>query len=273
MSNYEFYLVEKNPPIAWIYLNRPDKKNALNSAAFEEAIPIIEDLDRDDAVRCVIITGKGSCFSAGLDLPSMEATVPEIKEKEQQGGIKWRLVRKIKALQDAITCIERCRKPFIAAIHGYCIGGGLDMAAACDIRLSTEDAIFSLREAAVAFVADLGVLQRMPRIVGQGITRELAYTAKNIRGARAKEVLLVNEVFKSQRDLLEGAEKMAMDIAENSPLAVQATKDVLNYEVSKSIDDGLKYVTSISSNITPSDDLREAVAAFAAKRKPRYTGK
>jgi len=273
MSNYEFYLVEKKPPIAWVYLNRPEKKNAMNSSGWEETVPIFEDIDQDDDIRSVIITGKGSCFCVGLDLASLEAELPELKEQKQQGGTKWRLIHKIYAAQEGMSCIERCQKPVIAAIHGYCVGGGLDMATACDIRLSSEDAIFSLREAAVGIVADMGVLQRIPTIVGQGIARELAYTAKNISAARAKEILLINEVFKSHKDLLEGAEKMALDIAGNAPLAVRATKDVLNYGVGKSVDDGLKYVASLSGNIIPSDDLMEAVAAFSEKRKPRFTGK
>jgi enoyl-CoA hydratase len=171
-----------------------------------------------------------------------------------------------------MSCIEKCQKPVIAAIHGYCVGGGLDIATACDIRLSTEDATFSLREAAVGIVADMGVLQRIPTIVGQGFARELAYTAKNISAVRAREILLVNEVFKSHKDLLKGAEKMALEIAESAPLAVRATKDVFNYGVGKSIDDGLKYVASLSANIIPSDDLTEAVAAFSEKRKPCFTG-
>jgi enoyl-CoA hydratase len=176
-------------------------------------------------------------------------------------------------LQETMTCIEKCRKPVIAAIHGYCIGAGLDMATACDIRLCSADASFSLREAAVGFVADVGVLQRIPNIVGQGVARELAYTAKNIDAKRAKEVLLVNEVFESQEALMAGAEKMAMEIVANSPLAVQASKEVLNYGIGKSVDEGLKYVASISANIIPSNDLFEAMTAMMEKRKPNFTGK
>lgn len=122
-------------------------------------------------------------------------------------------------------------------------------------------------------MADVGVLQRLPFIVGQGITRELAFTAKNITADRAKEVMLLNEIFEDQEALMLGAEKMAMQIADCSPLAVRASKDVLNYGIGKSVDDGLKYVASISTNIIPSDDLFEAVTAFTEKRKPKFTGK
>lgn len=272
MNQYEFYVVEKKPPVAWVYLNRIDKNNAMNPPAWKESIPIFADLDQDRDIRAVIIAGRGKCFSAGIDLVSMAPTLPELLNKDQRGGTKWSFLPRIYDLQNTMTCIEKCRKPVIAAIHGFCIGAGLDMATACDIRLASADAIFSLREAAVAFVADVGVLQRLPNIVGQGIARELAYTAKNITAQRAREMLLVNEIFPDHDALMQGAERMALDIAENSPLAVQASKDVLNYCIGKSVDDGLKYVASISNNIIPSADLMEAFAAFAQKRKPVFAG-
>ena len=272
MQSYEFYLVEKKPPVAWVYLNRPEKKNAMNPPAWKEMPQIFEDLDADLSIRVVVIAAKGPCFSAGIDLVGMMPELPELMEKEQKGGVKCRFLRKLHALQETMTCIERCRKPVIAAIHGHCIGAGLDMAAACDIRLSSADAVFCLKEAAVGFVADVGVLQRLPRIVGEGMTRELAYTAKTIDAERARQMLLVNSVYDDRHALLEGAARMAGEIADNSPLAVQATKDVLNFGMGKSVDEGLKYVATVSANIIPSDDLTEAVAAFMEKRKPRFTG-
>jgi enoyl-CoA hydratase len=193
-------------------------------------------------------------------------------DKNQKGGTKWKLLPKIKHLQDGISAIEKCRKPVIAVIHGHCVGAGLDMATACDIRICSNDALFSLKEAAVGFVADVGVLQRLPLIVGQGHSRELAYTARTISAARAKEIQLVGEVYPDVSTLFKKAEELAYEIAANSPLAVQASKDVLNYGVGKSIDDGLKYVASMSVNIIPSDDLMEAIRAFAEKRKPHFTG-
>lgn len=272
MSEYEFYIVEKKPPIAWVYLNRPEKKNAMGPAAWKEILPIFEDLDNDPDIRAIIIAAKGPCFTAGIDLMGMMPELPEILDNEQKGGVKWKLLKKIKELQDSMSCIEWCRKPVIAAIHGYCIGAGLDMSTACDIRLCTQDAIFSLREAAVGFVADVGVLQRIPLIVGQGHARELAYTAKNFTAQRAKEILLVNDVYENQESLYQNAEKLALDISESAPLAVQASKDVLNYGIGKSVEEGLQYVASMSTNIVPSKDLMEAVTAFTEKRKPKFTG-
>ena len=272
MGDYEFYMVEKQPPVAWVYLNRPEKMNAMNPPAWKEALPIFEDLDSDDNIRAVVIAGKGKSFSAGIDLMGMAAEMPELTDPRQKGGVKRQVLRKIYKLQDTMSCLEWCRKPVIAAIHGYCIGAGLDMATACDIRLCSEDAVFSLRESAMGFVADVGALQRIPNIVGQGIARELTYTAKNIDAQRAKEILLVNEVYKDKRALIGGARDMAIEIAEKSPLAVQASKEVLNYGIGKSAADGLKYVASMSANIIPSDDLYEAIEAFAQKRKPKFPG-
>ncbi|MCG8634765.1 MAG: crotonase/enoyl-CoA hydratase family protein, partial [Desulfobacterales bacterium] len=258
---------------AWVYLNRPEKKNAMNPPAWKESVEIFEDLDNDDEIRVVVMAGEGPCFSAGIDLVGMMPDLPELMDQEQKGGVKWRLLPKIKKLQDAMSCIEWCKKPVIAAIHGHCIGAGLDMATACDIRLCSADAAFCLKEAAVGFVADVGVLQRIPLIVGQGHARELAYSAKTITAERAREILLVNEVFDTREALFEGAQALAEEIAANSPLAVQASKDVLNYGVGKSVDEGLSYVASMSANIIPSHDLMEAVTAFMEKRKPEFTGK
>lgn len=270
--DYEFYSVEKKAPIAWVYLNRPEKKNAMNPPAWKEILSIFADIEADKDIRVAIIATKGSNFTAGIDLIAMIPEISELADKEQKGGVKWSLLKKIYALQEAFTCIEKCRKPVIAAVNGFCIGAGLDMITACDIRICSQDAVFSLREAAVGFVADVGVLQRLPHIVGQGITRELAYTAKNFDAKRAKEILLINEIYANQDELHAAAEKMANEIAGNSPLAVQASKEVLNYGIGKSIDDNLKYVASVSANIIPSNDLFEAFTAFTQKRKPEFTG-
>jgi enoyl-CoA hydratase len=192
----------------------------------------------------------------------MAPEVPALKDWDMSAGAK----------KESISCVEKCSKPVICAFHGYCIGAGLDLGSACDIRLASEDAKISLREAAVAFIADVGSLQRVPHIVGQGIARELAFTAKFIDAKRAKEVNLVNEIFPDKESLLKGAHEMAMEIAKNSPLAVQGTKDVLNYCRGKNIADGLEYVAARSAMILPSDDMAETMNAFTERRPPKFTG-
>ncbi|HPS58892.1 MAG TPA: crotonase/enoyl-CoA hydratase family protein [Spirochaetota bacterium] len=270
--SYEFYSVEKKGPVAYVWLNRPEKKNSMNPPAWTETVPVFKELDEDDSVRVIIMAGKGSCFSAGIDLLSMIPLFSELTEKQQYGGIKRKFFEKIVMLQEGISAMEKCRKPVIAAIHSYCIGGGLDIATACDIRLCTKDAVFSLREAAIGFVADVGVLQRIPAIVGQGVARELAFTAKDIGAARAKEVNLVNGVYENYDELMAAAEAMALEIASNSPLAVQASKQVLKYGIGKSIDDSLKFNAAVSNYTIPSNDLMAAVQAFAQRKKPEFPG-
>lgn len=269
---YKFYKVEKKEHIAWVYLNRPEKKNAMGPDAWKEIIPIFADIDTDDDILVAIIAGQGKDFCAGIDLIGMAPELPTMKDWDMSAGAKQKLFKSIFPLQDSISCVERCSKPVICAFHGYCIGAALDLGSACDIRLASVDAKISLREAAVSFVADVGSLQRVPYIVGQGIARELAFTAKFIDAHRAKEVNLVNEVFPDKESLLKGAYEMALEIAKNSPLAVQGAKGVLNYCRGKSIADGLEYVAARSAMILPSDDMAETLKAFLEKRPPKFTG-
>jgi len=272
MQTYQFYRVDKHPPVGWVSLNRPDKKNAMNPPAWQEAPSIFADLDRDAAIRVVVLAAEGPSFSVGIDLLEMATAVPEITAPRQGGGVKWRLLERIRQLQETMNCIARCRKPVIAAIQGHCFGAGLDMAAACDVRLCSRDALFALKETAVGFVADVGVLQRLPLIIGQGLTREMALCAEPVGAERAERIGLVNAVFESPEALREGAAKMAQTIAANPPLAVQASKDVLNQAIEQPIAEGLRYAASLSANIVPSDDLLEALASFAEKRAPRFSG-
>jgi|LSQX01.2.fsa_nt_gb enoyl-CoA hydratase len=268
-----FYRVEKKEPVAWIYLNRPEKKNALGPQAWTELGPIFEDITADEAIRAVIIAGEGKDFSSGIDLVGMAPMVPAMAEGDRSARGMNRLFQAIYPIQEALSTIERCAKPVICAFHGYSIGAALDLGAACDIRLASADARISLRETALAFIADLGVLQRLPHIVGQGITRELAFTARFIDAERAKAINLVNELYPDKETLLQGAGELALEIAAQAPLAVQGTKEVLNYCRGKSIADGLEYAAARSAMILPSEDLTEAVLSFVERRKPQYKGK
>lgn len=271
-DNYKFYRVEKIGRVAWVYLNRPEKKNAMGPDAWTEIIPIFADIGRDDDIRVAVIAGEGKDFSAGIDLLGMAPMIPTLKNFDFSARATVKLFHDIFPLQEAMSSVEKCAKPVICCFHGFSIGAALDLGAACDIRLASEDAKISLREAAVAIIADVGVLQRLPHIVGQGITREMAYTAKFYDAKRCKEVNLVNEVYPDRDALLKGAGQLAGEIAEASPLAVQGVKEVLNYCRGKSIADGLEYVAARSAMILPSEDLAETMAGFMEKRKPAFKG-
>jgi enoyl-CoA hydratase len=179
----------------------------------------------------------------------------------------------VKRLQDSITAVAQCPKPVIAAVHGYCIGGGVDLIAACDIRLASADAIFSVREAKVAIVADLGSLQRLPAIISAGHLAELAFTGKDITAERAREIGLVNDVAGDAEGVLKAARALAGEIAANSPIAVQGTKAVLAANEGRTVDEGLDYVATWNSGMLASDDLVEAMTAFMEKRTPKFTGR
>ncbi|HPI92458.1 MAG TPA: crotonase/enoyl-CoA hydratase family protein [Deltaproteobacteria bacterium] len=270
---YNFYKVEKKDAIAWVFLNRPEKKNAMGPDAWKEIIPIFANIDADDSIRAVIIAGEGKDLSTGIDIMGMAPMIPTMKNWDMSAKGKVKLFKDIFPLQDAMTCVEKCSKPVICCFHGYSIGAALDLGSACDIRLASEDARISLREAAVSFIADVGVLQRLPHIVGQGVTREMAFTAKFIDARRAKEVNLVNEVYPDKDALLKGAESLALEIAQCAPLAVQGAKEVLNFCRGQSIADGLEYVAARSAMILPSEDIAETMTAFMEKRPPVYKGK
>ncbi|MFY9167320.1 MAG: crotonase/enoyl-CoA hydratase family protein [Desulfomonilia bacterium] len=272
-TSYNFYKVEKKDNVAWVFLNRPEKKNAMGPDAWREIVPIFADIEADDEIRVAVIAGEGKDFSSGIDLVGMAPLIPTLKNWDMSAKATVKLFKDIFPLQDSMTCVEKCSKPVICAFHGYCIGAALDLGAACDIRLASEDARISLREAAVAIIADVGVLQRLPHIVGQGVTREMAFTAKFITARRALQVNLVNEVYPDKEALLKGAADLAAEIAAQAPLAVQGAKEVLNYCRGKSIADGLEYVAARSAMILPSEDLAETMAAFMEKRTPKYKGK
>jgi enoyl-CoA hydratase len=168
--------------------------------------------------------------------------------------------------------VAECPLPTIAAVQGYCIGGGVDLASACDIRLASSDAVFSVRETKVAIVADLGSLQRLPHIIGKGHVAELAYTGKDITAARAHSIGLVNDVSADADRVLADARSLAAEIAANSPLAVQGTKAVLTAGEGRSVTEGLEYVATWNAGFLASDDLTEAMTAFMEKRPGVFTG-
>ncbi len=175
-------------------------------------------------------------------------------------------------LQSSVSAIARCRKPVIAAVHGYCIGGGVDVITACDVRVASRNARFSVREVRVAMVADLGTLQRLSRIVGEGHARELAMTGKDIDAERALRIGLVNELHETHEDAWNAARALAREIADNPPLVVQGVKQVMNERVASADEAGLRFVAAWNSAFLPSADLGEAIAAFAEKRKAQFKG-
>ncbi len=258
--------------VAEVALTGPGKGNAMGPDFFRELPLVFRDLDRDAAVRCVLLRGAGGAFSYGLDLKAMMTELGPHIAGPRLAAERTALLDLIAELQGGMDAVESCRKPVIAAVHGYCIGGGLDLIAACDVRLCSSAARFSLREVKLAIVADLGSLQRLPSIIGQGATRELAFTGKDVDAERALRIGLVGEVLPDEAALLEAARAMAREIASNPPLAVQGIKRVMRYGAGKRAADALEFVALWNSAFLQSKDLGEAMAAFVEKREPRFRG-
>ncbi|MFQ6572078.1 crotonase/enoyl-CoA hydratase family protein [Pseudomonas sp. UM16] len=268
MTDYQAFKVELNNNIAHVQINRPEKYNAMNAAFWSEIVEIFQWIDETDAVRAVVISGAGKHFSAGIDLMMLASLANELGKDV---GRNARLLRKtILRLQASFNAVDTCRKPVLAAIHGYCIGGAIDLISACDMRYCSTDAQFSIKEIDMGMAADVGTLQRLPRIIGDGILRELAYTGRNVEADEAQRIGLVNRVYADHDALLEGVFAIAAEIAGKSPIAVAGTKEMLSYMRDHRIDDGLEYIATWNAAMLQSTDLRVAVAAHMSKQKPEF---
>lgn len=261
--------LERDGHVATIWLDRPDKRNAMGPAFWTDLPEAVAELEQDNEVRVIVIAGRGPSFTVGLDLVAFGSI-----GSGQGSPVRQRreLLDQIRRMQWTMTSLDKCDKPVIAAIHGYCLGGGIDLISACDIRLASADAVFSIRETKIAMVADVGTLQRLPRIIGAGHTAELALTGKDIGADRAKEIGLVNDVLPDTEATLKAAHEMAHEIAGNSPLAVQGTKHVLRAADGKTIDEALEFVSLWNAAFLQSHDLMEAMTAFIEKRPPEFKG-
>lgn len=274
MTEYKSLRLEKKEGVVEVVLIGPGKGNAMGPDFWREMPEAFASLDRDDEARAVIVRGEGDNFSYGLDLAAMMGDLGQhFGAGENLASERTRLLDLVGDMQKAFDNVAACRKPVIAAINGWCVGGGLDLIASCDIRLCSSDARFSLREVKVAIVADLGSLQRLPRIIGEGATRELAFTGKDITATRALQIGLVSEVSETRDELVEAARKIAREIADNPPLVVQGIKRVMNYCADKSTADGLGYVAVWNSAFLQSVDLMEAMSAFRQRRRPEFQGR
>jgi enoyl-CoA hydratase len=258
--------------IATLTLNQPERANAMNKAFWQELPQMMRELDENADCRVVVIQGAGKHFSAGIDLSMLAEIQQMMTSKEDTGRVRERLRRMILGLQDTFTAIEQCRKPVLAMVHGACIGGAIDLITACDMRYATDDARFCIKEIDLGIVADVGTLQRISRIVSEGIARELAFTGKTISGKEAQEIRLVNRSFASYEELQTYVMETATQIAKKSPLATRGTKEVLNYSRDHNVTDSLNYVATWNSAMLFSQDAVEATMASMQKREPNFLG-
>ena len=269
MPTFETLSVTLENHIATVRLNRPDKANAMNATMWQEIRQAFEWVDATPEARVAVLAGEGKLFCAGIDLQMMMGLPAQITD-DCEGRMREKLRRLILDLQDTLTSLERCRKPVLAAIAGGCIGGGIDLITCADMRYASSDAFFTIKEIDIGMVADVGTLQRLPKLIGQGITRELAYTGRKFDALEAQSMGLVNRVFESREALYAGVQEIAASIAAKSPLSIRGTKEMLNYARDHSVADSLNYIATWNAAMLQSKDLMEAMSANMMKKAPSF---
>ncbi|MDR3369636.1 MAG: crotonase/enoyl-CoA hydratase family protein [Rhodoferax sp.] len=270
-SSYTALTVSLSDHIATITLNRPDKANAMNLAMWHELRQAFQWVDRTPEARVAVLQGEGKLFTSGIDLQMMMGLSDSI-QNDCEARTRENLRQVILDLQDTLTSLERCRKPVLAAVHGACIGGGIDLINCADMRYCSNDASFSIKEIDIGMTADVGTLQRLPKLIGEGMARELAYTGRKFSAAEALEMRLVNRVFDSREALQAGVREIATTIAAKSPLSIRGTKEMITYARDHTVADGLTYVATWNAAMLLSNDLQEAMMANMGKREPVFKG-
>lgn len=269
---YESVTVETKDHVAQLTLIGPGKGNAMGPAFWSEMPEVFATLDADPEVRAIVLTGSGRNFSYGLDLPAMGGSLAAVMAEGASARPRADFHAEVLRMQKAISAVADCRTPTIASVHGWCIGGGVDLISAVDIRYASADAKFSVREVKLAIVADVGSLARLPLILSDGHLRELALTGRDIDATRAEKIGLVNDVYADAEASLAAAHATAAEIAANPPLTVHGIKDVLDQQRISAVSASLRYVAAWNAAFLPSKDLSEGISATFAKRPPHFTG-
>ena len=274
MSNKEFncFKLDVKNHVGNLVLSRPDELNTMSRDFWVELGEVLEVINRDSDIRVVVMSSTGKHFCAGMDLSAFSNGVDNIPDdkKPDHARIGEAVYRVAKELQEYISTLEKIRVPVIAAIHGGCIGGAVDMVTACDIRLASDDAFFCIQEINIGMAADVGTLQRLPKIIPDSKMREMAYTGRRMYAEEAKEAGLVSGTYGSQEELLEAANKLASEIASKSPVAIYGLKAVMNYSRDHNVDDSLEYNALWSGAMLSQKDMTEQMTANMEKRDASF---
>lgn len=264
-----FFNLERRGAVAHLSMNRPEKLNAMNPAFWADLPRIVRALDAEGSARALVISGEGRHFTAGMDLASFDGIMNITESEPARGALALREM--ILRLQDSLTALEQARFPVIMAIHGLCLGGGIDMITAADIRFATTDAVFAVEEINIGMAADVGTLQRLPRLIPPGIARELCLTGRRFTAEEAKGWGLINALHEGGREgVLAAALEMAAGIAAKSPIGMAGIKRSMVYAAEHTIADGLEQIANWNSGMLRPADLMEAIKARAEKREALF---
>lgn len=280
LQDYTSFEIALEEGIAHLQLSRPEAKNSMIPEFWSELPAAVNELSDSGEARALVISSTGRHFTAGMDLsvftqPDSLFSGGSDADTEMAGAPEFGRIRAetrnlALTLQESFSCLEKARMPVLAAVQGGCVGGGVDMVSAADMRYCTADAFFCIQEINIGLTADLGTLQRLPRIIPDGLARELAYTGRRLTADEAEAAGLVNQVYPDQDAMLEGVLGIARDIAARSPLAIWGSKEMLNYTRDHSVADGLNYVATWQSGMFHPDDMAEVFAARAEGRDPAF---
>lgn len=267
--SYKSFKVTIQDKIATVAINRPEKANSLHGPAWEEMRDIFRSLHSNPEARVIVLKGEGKNFCAGIDLSTL-MDLQHYAAIKCEGRKREKIREFIFKLQECISAIEECRKPVIAAIHRACVGGAVDIISACDMRYCTHDAYFSIKEIDLGLVADIGTLQRLPKIIQYGHVAEMAYTGRKVMGQEAEKIGLANQSLSDQEAMMEKVMEVAKSIASKSPLCIRGTKEILLYTRDHSVAESLNYMTAWNASMLLSNDLMEAFQANMEKREAVY---
>jgi enoyl-CoA hydratase len=263
--------VEVADKVAHVRMSRPDELNSMIREFWNELPEIVRELDARGDVRAMVLSSTGRHFCAGMDLGVFGSGDGLGGGRDgETGRIRAQLRQQVLMLQESFTCFEKARFPVLAAVQGGCIGSGVDMVCAADMRYATDDAFFVIQEINIGMTADVGTLQRLPKLIPDGVAREMAYTGRRLPAARAVDVGLVNEVFATHTEMVEAVLGIAHEIASKSPLAMWGSKEMLLYARDHTVADSLEHIASWQTGMFQPGDMVEAFAARAEGRDPEF---
>ena len=262
--------VEINNSIAHIRFNRPEKRNSMNEDFWTMFPKEVEELDDSGEIRALVVSSTGPHFSAGIDLSMFKDDIVENETDNEMGRSRGYFLQQLRFLQNAVSCLEAARFPVVTAVQGGCIGGGIDLITAADIRICTKDAFFLIEEINVGLAADIGTIQRLPKIIPAGIAREWTMLGEKVSAERAKEVGLVSSLHDNHEEMMNNAFEIAEKLASKTPLAMWVTKETLNYSRDHTVKESLENVALWNAATLHKEDVMSTMMSKMQKKKPEY---